>query len=83
LKAKYRFSTFWKLHANELPFLTKYVQHFGCVAATSVASESAFSVAGYVKRKNRCSLAATTVKKTMIMKNWQKLESLIDEKLPF
>jgi hypothetical protein len=37
---------------------------------TNVDSESAFSVAGYVQRKQRSSLAARTLRKTMILRNY-------------
>jgi hypothetical protein len=60
--------------------LTQFAKLFCSIPATSVASESAFSVAGYVMRKNRCSLAASTLKKTMILKNFQKLEKLMSKK---
>ncbi|CAF4058397.1 unnamed protein product, partial [Rotaria sordida] len=47
------FETFWNRKQHMLLILTSFVRRYSIIPATSVASESAFSVAGYVQRKQR------------------------------
>ena len=68
-KADHLFRTFWKKHENSLPMLSKLARRYGCVPASSVPSESSFSVAGYVVRKTRSSLSAKNLKYSMFLKD--------------
>lgn len=47
------FEYFWTTYENELPYLSTLVRSFNIRPATSVASESLFSIASYVHRKQR------------------------------
>ncbi|CAF4960902.1 unnamed protein product, partial [Rotaria sp. Silwood1] len=62
------FETFWNQKQYMLPILTSFVRRYSIIPATSVASESAFSVAGYVQRKQRSSLSPTTLRYLMLLK---------------
>ncbi|CAF1290950.1 unnamed protein product [Didymodactylos carnosus] len=65
---------------EEIALLTTIVRRYNIIAATSVASESAFSIAGYVQRKQRASLAPTTLRQLMILRDYQKLLTEENEK---
>jgi hypothetical protein len=62
------FKTYWNDNKNRLPILSSYSRRYNCVPATSAASESAFSVAGYIDRKQRASLSTTTLRYQMLLK---------------
>jgi hypothetical protein len=62
------FSTFWSTKSNELPLLTSFVKKYCAIPASSVASESAFSIANYVQRKERSSLSSKNLRYSMILR---------------
>ena len=62
------FEAFWNQKQHMLPILTSFVRRYSVIPATSVASESAFSVAGCVHRKQRSSLSSTTLRYLMLLK---------------
>ncbi|CAF4681243.1 unnamed protein product, partial [Rotaria sp. Silwood2] len=62
------FETFWNQKQHMLSILTSFVRRYCIIPATSVASESAFSVAGYVHRKQRSFLSPTTLRYLMLLK---------------
>ena len=62
------FESFWNEKQNMLPTLSLLVRRYSIIPATSVASESAFSVAGYIQRKQRASLSPTTLRYLMLLK---------------
>jgi len=62
------FQTYWNEKKSVLPILASYARRYNCIPTTSVASESAFSVAGYVDRKQRSSLSTTTLRYLMLLK---------------
>jgi hypothetical protein len=68
-KTEYSFATFWKKYECTLPLLSKMARRYGSVSASSVPSESSFSVAGYTARKNRSSLTAKNLKYSMFLKD--------------
>ena len=45
--------------------------------ATSVASESSFSIAGYINRKERSSLSSSQLRMTMCTKDFYKIDDII------
>ena len=63
------FSTFWKQHSSSLPTLVSMARRYGPLPATSVPSESSFSVAGYLARKSRSSLSPKSLKYCMFLKD--------------
>ena len=62
------FRTYWNENKNSLPILSSYARRYNCVPTTSTASESAFSIAGYIDRKQRASLSTTTLRYLMLLK---------------
>ncbi len=62
------FKTYWDEKKALLPILSSYARRYNCIPTTSVASESAFSVAGYIDRKQRASLSTTTLRYLMLLK---------------
>ena len=68
-KEEYSFATFWKKHQASLPILSNMARRCGCVTASSVPSESAFSIAGHIARKTRSSLTAKNLKYSVFLKD--------------
>ena len=68
-KTDHTFKTFWKKYEVSLPVLSKMARRYGCVPASSVPSESSFSIAGHVARKSRSSLSAKNLKYSMFLKD--------------
>ncbi len=62
------YQTYWNEKKAVLPILSSYARRYNFIPTTSVASESAFSVAGYINRKQRASLAPTTLRYLMLLK---------------
>ncbi|CAF1008181.1 unnamed protein product [Brachionus calyciflorus] len=57
ISGKNDFSKFWAENSSNLPILTSIVKKTNVISATSVPSESAFRIAGYINRKDRSSLS--------------------------
>ena len=68
-KSSQDFQSYWNEKKSVLPILSSFARRFNCMPATSVASESAFSVAGYIDRKQRASLSPTTLRYLMLLKS--------------
>ncbi|RNA04212.1 hypothetical protein BpHYR1_033653 [Brachionus plicatilis] len=51
------FAGFWSTHGILFPKLSKLVRKYNIKCATSVQSESAFSISGYIQRQNRMRLS--------------------------
>jgi len=68
-KEEYSFATFWRKYEHCLPLLSKMARRYGSVPASSVPSESTFSVAGYTARKTRSSLSAKNLKYSIFLKD--------------
>jgi hypothetical protein len=68
-KDEYVFDTFWQEHGKGLPKLAALARKYLSICATSVPSESAFSVSNYVLRKNRLSLTSKNVMFSMFLKD--------------
>lgn len=74
------FHMFWKNNQHKLPGLAFLVRRFCIMPVTSVASESAFSVAGYVQRKQRSSLAPSTLRYSMLLRDSDLLSEMAIER---
>jgi len=68
-KDDYDYATFWQEHGSSMPNLAILARKYLAISATSVPSESAFSVSNYVLRKNRLALTSRNVKYTMFLKD--------------
>ena len=73
------FSHFWEENTKYLPLMTSLVRKVSIIPATSVASESAFSIAGYVARKQRSSLSSSSLKYSMLVRETNQLEDIISK----
>ena len=62
-------SIFWCEHSKDMPMLAILARKYLAISASSVPSESAFSVANYVLRKNRLALSSRNLKYTMFLKD--------------
>ena len=59
---------FWKTHGYNFPRLFKLAKQYSCTPATSVASESAFSTAAFINRKERSRLSLENLAATVFLK---------------
>ncbi|CAF2061700.1 unnamed protein product [Rotaria magnacalcarata] len=60
---------FWNMHRSQFKYLYKYATYHLVTPATSVASESAFSTASYLFRKQRSRLTPENLSSTMFLKD--------------
>lgn len=74
------FKAFWNEHKNEWPILADFIRKLNIMTATSVPSESSFSIAGYAERKQRSRLSAKNLKYSMVVRDKDKLEKLIKKR---
>ena len=73
-------STFWRSNSVKLPLLASLVRKYCIIQATSVPSESRFSIANYVSRKERASLSSRNLRFSMILREKPKFEKIILKK---
>ncbi|CAF4382551.1 unnamed protein product [Rotaria sp. Silwood2] len=81
-KTKENFKQFWSTHHHSFPRLVALVHRYCLVPATSVASESAFSIAGFIARKQRSSLSSRTLRHLLVLKYRKNLIKLQSEDEP-
>ena len=67
-KTQQNFKQFWSVHRNSFPRLVELVHRYCLIPATSVASESAFSISGFIARKQRSSLSSRTLRHLLVLK---------------
>lgn len=60
---------FWSTHTHELPMLSTFARRFLATPGTSVPSESAFSISGFIGRKERCRLTPENLAATVFLKD--------------
>jgi len=60
----------WQAHSKEFPILSKMARDHLTIQATSVASESAFSIAGNAITKTRNRLLPETTRACLCVKSW-------------
>lgn len=70
------FRTFWNKHNDQLPRLSQLARRYCLIPASSVASEAAFSRAGYIQRKQRSSLSPKALQQSMLLQDRQLVERL-------
>ena len=66
---KLDFSNFWKKHSTSLPLSASNVRKFCIIPASSVASESSFSEANLIQRKERSSLSSKNLSFSIVIKS--------------
>ena len=76
LNVDYDFQQFWKKNHQKIPILAKRCIAVSIAPLTSVPSESSFSVAGHVNRKERSRLDPETLTLTMLLKGKNKVSEL-------
>ena len=70
------FSSFWINHRARFSRLYRIAQRINIIAATSVPSESIFSIAGFIARKQRTSLSSSSLRYLMVLKESNRLDGL-------
>ncbi|CAF1488902.1 unnamed protein product [Adineta ricciae] len=70
------FSAFWLQFRDQFPRLYRVALRVNIIPATSVPSETIFSIAGFISRKQRSSLSSTSLRHLMVLKESHKLEQL-------
>ena len=73
---KHKFNEFWLTHHAKLPQLSSLVKRINIIPASSVPSESKFSIAGYINRKERSSLSTSNLRYSMCLNDKHKLENI-------
>ncbi|CAF3342667.1 unnamed protein product [Rotaria sp. Silwood2] len=73
-----QFNTFWIENGSKLPNLANIVRQISAIPATSISSEAAFSLSGYLCRKQRTSLGSKSIRQSMILKYRPWLDKLIE-----
>ena len=63
------FQEYWRSRDQQLSKLSRLVRRYSIMCATSVASESAFSIAGYLQRKQRSSLSPKALRYSMLLRD--------------
>ncbi|CAF4150225.1 unnamed protein product, partial [Rotaria sordida] len=79
IKMKENFKQFWSTHRHSFSRLVALVHCYCLVPATSVASGSVFSIAGFIARKQRSSLSSRTLRHLLVLKYRKNLIKLQSE----
>jgi len=83
-KINQTFGQFWSANHLLFPRLVTLVHCYSLVPATSVCSESAFSIAGFIARKQRSSLSSRSLRHLLVLKyrkNLTKFQSKEDARM--
>jgi hypothetical protein len=62
-------ASFWQSHCQSMPQLSILARKYLSISASSVPSESTFSISNYVLRKNRLALTSKNIRYTMFLKD--------------
>ena len=68
IRTKQSFKEFWSTNCHAYPRLVTLVHRYFIAPATSVASESAFSISEFIARKQRSSLLSRTLRQLLALK---------------
>lgn len=74
IKTHQTFQQFWSINHCSFPRLVTLVHRYCLIPATSVSSESAFSIAGFIARKQRSSLSSRTLRHLLVLKYRKNLD---------
>jgi len=69
------YKTFWKYHESHV--LARMARDFGIILATSIPSESVFSIAGLIITKRRGRISPATMEVIMCLKSWGLLDDML------
>lgn len=75
---KITFEKFWAENKKNLPKLFECVCKYNIIPASSVSSETSFSEANYIERKERSRLAPKTLKHSMLAKQIEKITNILE-----
>lgn len=70
------FQAFWCQYRKKFTRLSSIVRRINVIPATSVPSEAAFSIAGYINRKQRSSLSPMSIRYSMVLKDRHLIDKL-------
>lgn len=73
---KFKFKEFWMRYRLDLPLLWSLAKQVSCIPASSIASESSFSVANYINRKERSTLSFKQLKYLMLVRDVDKIQNI-------
>ena len=76
----YSFKRYWSTRKDS-PLLASIVRATSITPATSVPSESAFSIANYLQSKERSSLSAANLRMTMLLRDKNTVDKLLDHEI--
>jgi hypothetical protein len=71
-----KFQDFWLQYQKNLPRLYQQMKKINIISATSAPSESAFSVAGYIQRRERSRLSSQNLRYSLLTKQADKLNEI-------
>ena len=63
------FSNYWFANKDKLPILSNLVKRYCIIPASSVASESAFSIANFIQRKERSALSSKNLRYSIVLRD--------------
>ena len=72
LNQNHTFAEYWKNNKTRLPILSSIALRYNIICPTSISSESAFSISGFIQRKNRSSLTPETLRYSMLLRQQDK-----------
>lgn len=70
------FENFWDEKKELLPKLLKLVKKYSIIPGSSIASESAFSIANFIQRKERSSLSSKNLRLTILLREKEKIDQI-------
>ncbi|CAF3438375.1 unnamed protein product, partial [Rotaria sp. Silwood2] len=71
-----KLSHYWSAQESRLPLMSAIVRRISIIPSSAVPCESTFSIAGYIRRKQRCSLSTSAIRYSLVLKDYHKLELL-------
>ena len=68
-EVKYSFKSFWEANNLSLPILSSMIKKYCITPASSVPSESSFSIANFIQRKERSALSSKFLKYSICLRD--------------
>ena len=72
------FEKYWQNKAAQLPMLASLAKKYCKIPASSVPSESSFSIGNHIQRKERSALSSKNLRYSMILRDKNKIEHLLN-----